>query len=145
MSNNRGNNVIDNHSDAVNSQQDVALTVQHHEVMYSGPLPPPSVLEAYGRIDPSYPERIMKQFEENAVHVREMQSKMQDADIKRDKRGQYLAFWLMVIFLTVVTIAMYLGNVVLAGFGGIAFVGTVALMILKKGDKQNLREEPENR
>lgn len=70
---------------------------------------------------------------------------MQDADIKRDKRGQYLAFWLMVIFLTVVTIAMYLGNVVLAGFGGIAFVGTVALMILKKGDKQNLREEPENR
>ena len=135
MSSNRDDNIINTHAEDDNSQHDVAVTVQHREFMYSGPLPPPDVLEAYGRIDLSYPERIMKQFEDNSAHIRNMQSKKQYADVERDKRGQYLAFWLMVMFLAVVMFAMYMGNVMLAGFGGFAFVGTVALMILKKGDK----------
>jgi uncharacterized membrane protein len=34
---------------------------------FSGPLPPPEALKAYGEIDPGYPERLMKMAEAHAA------------------------------------------------------------------------------
>ena len=41
---------------------------------------------------PDLPERIVKQFEEDSIHVREFQKRKQEADIAFDKRSQYMAF-----------------------------------------------------
>jgi len=47
------------------------VVYQGAAVKYSGPLPPPGLLQGYGDIEKSFPERIMADFEKNSQHFRE--------------------------------------------------------------------------
>jgi len=74
---------------------------------------------------PDLPERIVKQFEEDSIHVREFQKRKQEADIAFDKRSQYMAF--------VIIMFGFVGTLILAYFdkdyAAIATaIGTVALI-----------------
>ena len=48
----------------------------------SGPIPSPKEFEGYKRINPDFPERIFKQFEEDSETNRNLQKEAQAADIE---------------------------------------------------------------
>lgn len=96
--------------------------VQIHQT-YEGPIPSPSIMEAYARVDFTFPERIMRDFENNSQHVREKAIKELDASIAEKKRGQWMAFMLSLLLLGIIGLSLWLGNTTFAGIGSFAFVG----------------------
>ena len=63
-----------------------------------GPVPPPQALRAFGEIEPSFPERIMRMAEEASAHQRAMEGEamtQQKAALAGDRsfrtRGQWFA------------------------------------------------------
>ena len=114
-----------------------------HEERFTGPMPPPSILAGYRNIDPSFPERMMKEFEANSSHVREMERLSLQSTIERDKRGQYMAFGLSILLLSIVFLSLYLGNIFFAGVSGFFFFGFIIKAFLMKPDKntQNQAED----
>ncbi|MBQ7515305.1 MAG: DUF2335 domain-containing protein [Schwartzia sp.] len=77
---------------------------------YVGPLPHPAIMQGFGEINPSFPERIMAEFEKNSEHTRQQEKAALDAQIQETARGQWMAF-----------------AVILLGFGG-----TMALAYAEK-------------
>lgn len=51
-----------------------SVTMEH-----KGPLPHPSILRGYQQIDPTYPDRILTEFEKNSDYVRRCEEKALDA------------------------------------------------------------------
>jgi len=123
-------NEAQNNSEQVLQQSVVAMNQQ----IFVGPLPPPDVLEAYRRIDPTYPERIMQQFEAEAECGRQARINQQKAEIDRDKRGQYLAFMSIVGILMLACVAI-MNKATWAGaaacFGALGLIGSTFLKVKK--------------
>jgi uncharacterized membrane protein len=59
---------------------------------FSGPLPPPEVLEHYNKIIPNGADRLLKMVEWHAEHRRAYLMKGLEASISITKRGQLFAF-----------------------------------------------------
>ncbi|MGB8261570.1 MAG: DUF2335 domain-containing protein [Terracidiphilus sp.] len=57
-------------------QQQVRQEVTGVQIAYSGPLPPPEILEQFGRIVPNGAERIFAQFESQAEHRQGLESRV---------------------------------------------------------------------
>ncbi len=57
---------------------------------YSGPLPPPGMLEAYNKAVPNAAERILKSFEKQQEHRMQLEENMMDKNFDAAKRGQYM-------------------------------------------------------
>ncbi len=66
--------------------------IQSFEVEYRGPLPPPGMLEQYNRLIPNGAERIMKQFEEQSSHRRDLERRVIRSDIVARYLGMGAAF-----------------------------------------------------
>lgn len=109
--------------------------------MYQGPIPPPVIMEGYKNLDPSFPERIMSEFEKNSEHIRVMQEKAQDAEIAKDRRGQWMAFILTLLLLGIIGFSLYLGNMTFAGVGGLVFVVWVIKSFNVKITKENAQRK----
>lgn len=93
---------------------------------WQGPLPPPAVLEEFGRLVPDAPERIFRQWETEAEHRRAYERQALDAAIRRDGRGQISALLFAVAALSVSAFALWLGQPWVAGtIGG----GTIASVV----------------
>lgn len=60
--------------------------------VFSGPLPHPEILVGYEQATPGSAERIISMAEKQADHRRVMESKLLDADIRSEQRGQIMAF-----------------------------------------------------
>ena len=113
-----------------------------HQEIFNGPLPPPTILAGYRNIDPTLPERIIKEFEENSAHIREMEKLSTQSKIDSDKRGQYMAFALTIFLLLVVLLALYLGNITFAGVGFLAFFSFIITSFVKKPQNKDKTKEP---
>ncbi|MBM6834080.1 DUF2335 domain-containing protein [Megamonas hypermegale] len=107
-----------NHTQVELQQKNTEL----HAGIYQGPLPLPSIMEGYKNIDPSFPERIMKEFEKNSEHYRKGEEQAQKYAIERDIRGQWMAFILTLCLMAIIFFALYLGNMTFAGVGGLVFI-----------------------
>ena len=101
------------------------------ELQYSGPLPHPEIMQRYKNIDPSMPERIMKQFEYDAEHVREQEKAALEAEIADTRRSQWMAFAIAAFLLAIVLAALLLGNMTFAGISGLAFFAYIAISFLQ--------------
>ena len=104
---------------------------------FSGPLPPPAILQDFGTINPSFPERIfvMAEKEQTAVHSLQTSiyvlNKLQvETTAQAIKRGQ--------IFGTVISLSFLAGAVYLSINGhdyvavtlvGVTLLGIITLMI----------------
>lgn len=62
---------------------------------YIGPLPSPEDMQGFGNIDTSFPERIMQEFEKNSEHTRQQEQIALQAQITETRRGQYMAFFVI--------------------------------------------------
>lgn len=99
---------------------------------HTGPIPTAEEFARYGEVIPDAPERILKVFEEDSKHVRELQSAALSGEISLDRRGQWMAFSTLLGILIIVVYALYLGNVTFAGIASLAFLGMAASGFLKK-------------
>jgi uncharacterized membrane protein len=64
----------------------------HVQEIYSGPLPHPSLLKDFGKVDPSFPERIMQMTEANNAASVKLVHKMADAKFLHPLLGQIFSF-----------------------------------------------------
>ncbi|MEQ1706160.1 MAG: DUF2335 domain-containing protein [Rickettsiales bacterium] len=121
----------------------VSVTSQK-TVTFAGPLPPPSVLQHYSSIDPSFPERIfiMAEKEQNAVH--ELQKEAISLERMRienqalyTKKGQYLATFIGLCFLAAALYSATIGQGKVAiAMVGFPLVGIIAVMITGRHKSQ---------
>ncbi len=88
---------------------------------YSGPIPPPATLEGYGKIDPTFPDRIISMAEKEQNHQHQMETKMRDNDYTLSRRGQNFAMILTLLLTGAAVFSMYVGS----NIGGGIFSGTV--------------------
>lgn len=56
---------------------------------FSGPIPPPSILEDYDRIIPGAANRILEMAEKDSLHQRKMEETALTEAIRESKRGQH--------------------------------------------------------
>lgn len=84
------------------------------------------MMEQYKKIYPQAPEIILREFEENSKHIRNREMAELKGNIKRDERGQWMAFIICLAVLGVIIYSLYLGNITFAGLSGLGFI---ALMV----------------
>ena len=67
---------------------------EHHIVSaeFSGPLPPPVVLEQYDRIVPGAAARLLKMAEEQSMHRQQLESSVIKSDIVNSRLGLIFGF-----------------------------------------------------
>ena len=101
---------------------------------FIGPIPPADEFRRYGEVIPDAPERILKIFELDSQHTREMQKIALKAETSRDTRAQWMSFCIMVAALAVMVISIIYGNTLAGIFTGVAtlFLALRVLFIKKK-------------
>lgn len=65
-------------------------TVVTHAQQWSGPMPPPAMLEEFDRVVPGAAERILALTERETGHRIEWEKKALDANVGESRRGQWL-------------------------------------------------------
>lgn len=93
---------------------------------YISPIPSSQEMNGYGMVDPSFPDRIMRDFEANSETVRELQRKGQQAEIDRDTYGQVIFLILGVLTLAVIAYAIYAKAEWVINGGAVTVVSTMA-------------------
>ena len=78
------------------SQKGRVLPVINHTT-FTGPLPHPEIFRQYGEIVPDAPERILRVFEDDSKHIRDMQTNALEAAKQDTKRVHWMAFFLIII------------------------------------------------
>lgn len=112
--------------------------VVHQEHQFSGPLPHPDVLVGYEKIDPTFPERIMKMAEANNDASIQHEKSLIERSLKNERRGQWLAFFLGVLGLIVGVVLSLLG---FSSAAIAAIIGSLAPILIASinsvGNKSN--------
>lgn len=93
---------------------------------FSGPLPPPEILQKFDEIVPGAAERIIKMAEDQSAHRRELERRVIISDVNRSKWGQILGFIIAVVGLVVSAVIAIYGSAIT---GGILGVGTLASLV----------------
>lgn len=132
MQNNKGDQSLDcSKSDAVDpveiigqliednpdlDEQELAkeIEISFSRSRFSGPLPPPEVLQQYKDIYPNAPELIFKNFSQQAEHRQSLEKVGLNGAISRDKRSQWMAYSLCIF---VVLAAIYCAS---NGYGALS-------------------------
>lgn len=96
------------------------------------PLPHPSILAQYEEIVPGSAKAVFDDYRANAQTIRELETKGLNATIEKDKRGQYLAFFISLSIVILSAYALYLGHPVVAGSACFAALGLIGSSYLKK-------------
>ena len=99
---------------------------------YSGPLPHPSILQGYKQIEPDFPMKVVNEWERNSAHIREQEQKELDLQIKKELRGQWMAFIVSVLSLSIVLVSVLTGNIAFAGVSVLAAFALIAKAFLQK-------------
>lgn len=109
---------------------------------WSGPIPPPAVLEKMNEVIPGSAERILRMAEEQAAHRRSLETLAVSAQLKQGARGQLFALALgLAALISAVTLA-YIGSHYVAGVVATIGLGTLAVaFITGKHKEQQSRTE----
>ena len=116
---------------------------------FSGPLPPPQLLQGYEDVLPGAAERILRMTEKQLDHnikMEEAESRDQTELVKTStqvaKRAQLFTFVLVVLFLVLAFVAVLKGQELASVAAGIAAIGTIGYALL--GGRKNEKEaDPE--
>lgn len=116
------------------------LSVSHQS--FSGPIPPPALLEGYEAILPGAAERILVLAESEAVHRRELEKREILANIalaKSEHRqvyvGQFCALAISVLFILSGAFLIYSGKSIPGSFLSLAGLAPIVVAFLKKPNK----------
>lgn len=110
---------------------------------FSGPIPHPDIFKKYGEVIPDAPERILRVFEEDSCHARDIANKALDAQKADNKRTHWMAWSLIFSGLVLVGLLAWLNKDVLAGIvAGTTLAGTIASLINGSRDKRISEPDP---
>ncbi len=127
-----------------NTTKGVVVHQQSQSVSFSGPLPPPEILQKFNEVVPGAAERIIKMAEEQSVHRRALEKKVIDSDIARSKYGQILGFVIAIAGLVVAALIAIYGNAIAGGAIGVSTL--VSLVgVFMYGSKTRSREREEKK
>lgn len=104
---------------------------------FEGPIPTPQILEGYETIYPGAAKIIIDDFKANSKYIREANQKAMEAQIAKEKRGQYMAYSILIGILCIVGISLILGNVTFAGVSGLAFLALAAKNSFSENSKKS--------
>ena len=100
---------------------------------FSGPLPPPTVLNEYNRVVPNAAERIIAMAEKEQEHRIKAEQTLIEGEIKQAKRGQIMGF---IIAMLLTATAIYLAIIGLTSLSAIIFsvtlIGVATIFVLNK-------------
>jgi uncharacterized membrane protein len=77
--------------------------------MYSGPIPPPSIMAEWEKLLPGSADRILTMAENQSAHRISMEEKVVDGDVRRSDRGLIFGF--------ITALVMIIGGLVVIGLG----------------------------
>ncbi len=109
---------------AANPEQKAQIQVT--KTTFEGPLPAPQILADYDKVYTGAAGIIIKEFKENSKYIRDANQKAMNAQIEKEKRGQYMAYSILIGILIVVCISLIMGNTTFAGVSGVAFIALSA-------------------
>jgi uncharacterized membrane protein len=120
---------------------------------FSGPYPPPGVLQAYEAAVPGLAKQIIKQLEAEVAHRREMENRRLEAIIadrqavrKERRRGQVLGFLLGLAGLGASVWIAYFGHPTTAGAVGVTTViSLVSVFVLGRRHAEQKRQKETSR
>jgi uncharacterized membrane protein len=136
----RPNTAVDQTKLAVTAEQSHSQNgkqVAHiQQATFSGPMPPPALLEGYERIVPGAAERILAMAESDTKHQQEIEFAALRAAASEIKRGQIFGFVIGLTALGASIVALALGSPAVAGvIGGTTVVGLVSVFIIGRISK----------
>lgn len=115
------------------------------EEYYSGPLPPPEVLERYAAVHPDAPAIIFRAFEAQVKHRHEMEATYMHGSEARARLGQGLG---MVLFMTGLIIAGVLAAAGQPGysvaFGALVFTAGGVTYLFGDRPKRRSKSKPDD-
>lgn len=100
--------------------------VEQRTQSFSGPIPPPSILEGYEQILPGAAERVLQLAEGDAAHQRAIENRALDAAEREVRRGQRFG---LVIGLATMSLAAFAVHKDLPWIAGILGGGTMVGMV----------------
>lgn len=107
---------------------------------FSGPIPHPEVLSGYESLVPGAADRIISMAEREQEYRHRIVEKAVDANVARDRRGQWMGFAIATVGLLISALVIYYGRdhtaAVVGGtvLGGADFVALVALFVRQQKD-----------
>jgi uncharacterized membrane protein len=94
--------------------------------VFSGPLPPPEILQKYDVVLPGAAERILKMAESQHRHRQELEKKVIDADTLSQTAGMVLGF---VIAMTAIGGGIWLTSIGKSGAGLTSIIAALAALV----------------
>jgi uncharacterized membrane protein len=73
------------------------LVLHAESTSFSGPIPPPGILEKYNEIIPNGAERIMAMAEKQSAHRESIEKRVIDGEVASQTRGSWFAFIITVL------------------------------------------------
>ncbi len=116
-------------------------------IAFQGPLPPPEMLEHYGKLIPNGPERMMALLEKQTDHRIAMETKLVNGRVSVTRTGQWMAFVLSVFFGSTAAFLGINGHEWLAGtIATTTIIGLAVVFVLGKepGQTQPKQEAESN-
>lgn len=119
-----------------------AITAVHQSISFSGPLPPPDLLDRYNQVIPNGADRIMAMAERQSAHRESLEAQVVAGNIKSQARGTLYAFIICLITILGGFGLIYLGRNV----GGLVAIlsslaGLAGVFIYGKYQQRKEREE----
>jgi uncharacterized membrane protein len=103
---------------------------------YSGPLPPPELLDRFNQVIPNGAERIMVMVEEQNRHRMTIETTVVKNQQWQSTLGQYFALAVTIFGLSISAVAIAYGHDGSGGTIGVATVGSVAVAFITGRKKQ---------
>ena len=112
------------------------------ESIFSGPLPPPSILKEYNNTVKDGAERIMKMAEHQSNHRIELEKHAIKEELNQSSKGQKFGFILAIIGLLSAVLLAILGHDTVAGiFASTTIIGLVTVFVIgKRSQKKEIEE-----
>ncbi len=108
---------------------------------FSGPIPPPEMLDQYASVDPEFPDRIITMAESQQQHRQNMESGALNAATNIEKKGQIYAF---TVSISIIAAALYLiasGKEIYGTiFVGCTLIGLASVFITGRKKKKSPNE-----
>jgi uncharacterized membrane protein len=103
---------------------------------YSGPLPPPELLDQFNHVIPNGAERIMVMVEQQNKHRMDIETTVVKNQQWQSTLGQYFALIITLFGLALSTAAIFTNHDVVGGTIGVATISSVAIAFITGRNKQ---------
>jgi len=122
-----------------------AVEIAIQRASFSGPMPPPDILDRYNQIIPGAAKDILEEFKVNGAHSRDMEKAAIRGAIGNDKRGQWMAFVLVILGFVLIAYLAVNGHTAVAVVVAGTLLGAVITGFLsqrtRSKDKQETSDE----